>query len=84
MSEMSSIPDWSGTFEHGYLVRRKRFSHGWPEAWFRYAADAERFVATSEYSDNLEVVDQDSDRRVVGTTGHGHAILETLRKKGAL
>ena len=72
-----------------YKVNRLTYSGGEPKphAAFVYPRDAENFIEDEARrgpwsAENFIIVDADSGRKVTGTTTHGHAILETLRKAG--
>lgn len=70
------------TSEPDALVRNR---YGSLQAMFAYARDAEEFVETknAELSNYLHM-ETLSGRQIVGTTGHGHRILEKLRDQGRL
>jgi hypothetical protein len=57
-----------------YAVKRG----GWTQAQFIYAKDAEEYVKRKIAPQHYEIIEIKSDRRVVRTTAHGHAILDKL------
>jgi hypothetical protein len=57
-----------------YVVKRR----GYTQAAFVYAKDAQEFVAIQRFPNNFVIEEAESERRVVGTTAHGNAILAKL------
>lgn len=79
---------YGGHFDYppAALVRRVRHDGTLAEviAVFEYAADAFVFVRNTAFPDMYDVFHPRNGRRIRGTTAHGHAIMESLKKAGRL